>query len=136
MKNIVIDANGAIVGRLGSYAAKELLIGNSVIIINSEEAIISGNRKDIVDRIIKWRKKGGSSQRGPKVSKLPDLLLKRMIRGMLPWDRPKGRAAWKRLRCYIKTGDLKESDLKNVLKLKNDKPIKFISLKEIANLLK
>jgi len=135
MMKVIINAHGAIVGRLGSHIAKELLKGNEVVVIHSNEAIISGNKKDIVEGIKRWRRKGGSSQKGPLVSKLPHLLLKRMIRGMLPWDRYKGKEAYKRLRCYAETESLNEEDVKKAIKLEHTKPVKYISIKEIVKLL-
>jgi large subunit ribosomal protein L13 len=135
MNKIIINGDGAILGRLGSVAAKELLKGYYVTIINSENVLISGNEKDILGKIRILRKKGGSSQKGPKFSKLADLLLKRMIRGMLPWDRPKGKMAHKRLLCYVRNGPLTQEEVKKAIDLKHDKPIKFIVLKDIVKLL-
>ena len=132
---IIVDAENAIVGRLGSYVAKELLKGNEVAVVNSEKAIISGDKKIIVEKIKKVRKIGGSSQKGPKISKLPERLLKRKIRGMLPWDRAKGRAAFKRLRCYIGLGDVKEEELKEIKKLEHKKPIKYLTIEQIVKLI-
>jgi large subunit ribosomal protein L13 len=126
----IVDGENAIVGRIGSYAAKELLRGNSVIIVNAEKAIISGNHKQIIERIKNWRKKGGSSTRGPWVSKMPDMLLKRMIRGMLPWDRPRGRAVFKNLKCYVGNPENKEA-----LKLNHKKPFKHITIKQVSELI-
>ena len=40
---MMIDAKHAILGRLSSYVAKELLKGNEVVIFNAENAIITGN---------------------------------------------------------------------------------------------
>lgn len=132
---IFIDGKGAIVGRLGSYAAKELLKGNEVVIINSEEAIVSGDKKNILEKVFVLRRKGGHSLKGPKISKLADRFLKRKIRGMLPWDKPRGRAAFKRLRCYV--GDpLKEDEKKNVKKLGHRKPAKYLKIKQIVSYLK
>lgn len=132
---IFIDGKSAVVGRLGSYAAKELLKGNEVVVINSEEAIISGNKKDILEKVFVLRKKGGNSLKGPKISKLPERFLKRKIRGMLPWDKPKGQAAYKRLRCYV--GDsLKDDEKKNVKKLEHKKPAKYMTIKQIVSYLK
>jgi large subunit ribosomal protein L13 len=128
---IVLDAEGEVVGRIGSYTAKELLKGNEVDIVNAEKAVISGNRKMNVERIMRLRKKGGSSQNGPIVSKLPERLMKRMIRGMLPWDRTKGREAWRRLKCYKGV----PADIKDAKKLNFKKPFKFITLEEISKLL-
>ena len=132
---IIFDAENAIVGRLGSCVAKELLKGNEVAVVNSEKAIISGKKKIIIEKIKRVRKLGGSSQKGPKISKLPERLLKRKIRGMLPWDRAKGRAAFKRLRCYIGLGDVKEEELKEIKKLEHKKPIKYLTIEQIVKLL-
>jgi len=130
MNKIIIDGENAVAGRLGSYAAKELLKGNEVVIINAEKAIISGRKENIAGRLKTLRKKGGSSQKGPIVSKLPDRLLKRMIRGMLPWDRTKGRQAYKRLRCYI--GNRSNEKAK---KLEYQMPKKYITIKQLSELL-
>lgn len=132
MSKIILDADGEVLGRLGTYTAKALLMGNEVIIVNSEKAIISGNKADIVARILKWRKKGGSSTRGPTVPKSPDRLLKRMIRGMLPWDRTRGVEAWKRLTCYVGT----PADIKDAKKLNIHKPFKYMTLGEVCQILK
>jgi len=130
---IVLDGEDAIAGRLGSYAAKELLKGNEVIIINAEKAIISGNKREVVEKIRRRRKKGGSSQKGPKISRLPDRLLKRMVRGMLPWDKSKGKAAYKRLKCYA--GNNLKENFKDIKKLNYKKPVKFITIKQISELI-
>jgi large subunit ribosomal protein L13 len=128
MSKIILDGENAIVGRIGSYAAKELLKGNEVVIINAEKAIISGRKENIANRLKVLRKKGGSSEKGPIVSKLPDRLLKRMIRGMLPWDRTKGREAYKRLRCYTGARE------KNAKKMEHQLPNKYITIKQLSEL--
>ncbi len=43
----IIDGKDAVLGRLASYAAKEALKGEEVIIVNCKEVIITGNKKDI-----------------------------------------------------------------------------------------
>ena len=135
MEKIIVNGDGAIVGRLGSFTAKELLKGNQVFILNSEKAIISGNKKNIIQKIQRLRRAGGSSQKGPKISRLPDRLLKRMIRGMLPWKKTRGRMAFKRLRCYVGNGNLKEDELKNVRKLEQKKLSKYLTIKQISELI-
>lgn len=135
MKKIVIDAKETVLGRLGSVIAKQLLKGNQVLVLNSEEVLISGNKADIVEKILRLRKKGGSSQKGPKISKLPHRLVKRMIRGMLPWNRTGGKEAYKRLLCYVGNGDLKEEEIKSAIKLDFKKPVKFMKIKEIVKII-
>ncbi len=132
---LVIDGENAILGRLGSLASKTLLKGNSVDVINSEKVIISGSKKDILQKVVVLRKKGGNSLKGPKLPKLADRFLKRKIRGMLPWDKPKGQAAYKRLKCYI-GNPLKEDEKKNVEKVDCRKPLKSLTIKQVCDYLK
>lgn len=126
------DADGAVLGRVGSTVCKELLKGHEVVIINAEKSIISGDRLKIIADLHWWKDLGGIGLKGPKVSRYPDLLMKRMIRGMLPWNRSRGREAYDRLRCYIGNGPLKVEELKDVKKLAARKPIKYVVLKEAA----
>ena len=137
MKSIVIDGKGCVLGRLGSYAAKELLKGNSVSIINAESVIVSGKKEIVAEKIKKKRAMGGGgSLKGPKYLRQEDRLLKRMIRGMLPWEKSKGREAFKRLRCYKGNGDYKEESLKDVKKLNHPKPMKYATMTEVVGVLK
>lgn len=130
---IYIDATGAQLGRIGSVAVKKALMGDEVVIINSEKAIISGSKEDILSGITNLRNKGGNSLNGPKVSRSPERLLKRLIRGMLPWDRQRGRDAYKRIKCY-QTGELDISKVE-VIKPKTRLPFRYMELKEVSRLI-
>ena len=46
----IIDGKNAVLGRLASYAAKEALKGENIIILNCEKVIVTGNRKNIRER--------------------------------------------------------------------------------------
>ena len=50
MAKIIIDATGAIFGRLSSYAAKQALLGNEIVIINAEKHGISLKPETLRDR--------------------------------------------------------------------------------------
>src|SRR3989338_7077780 len=99
---MIIDATNLILGRLSTYAAKQALRGNEVIIINSDKAVITGAKENILAR---YKRKlidlVGNPFHGPFRSKRPDLFIKRTIRGMLPYKGAKGRAAYDRIRCYL-----------------------------------
>jgi len=137
MARIIIEGENAILGRLGTVVAKELLKGNEVVVINSEKVIVSGKKEIVVGRIRQKQQMGrGGSLKGPKYPKVADRLLKRMIRGMLPWDRTKGREAYKRLRCFVGSGNLEEEDVKNARKLNHKKLDKFATMKDIVRLLR
>ncbi len=112
MNEMVINAENKILGRLSSLVAKRLLLGDKISIVNAEKSIITGDRKSILD---KYKKRlqirtATAPWKGPLHPRMPDRLLRRIIRGMLPWDTPRGRAAYKRLRVYIGTPNhLKEA---------------------------
>ena len=44
-KVVVIDARGHLLGRLASTVAKELLLGQRIVIVRAEELYLSGSRK-------------------------------------------------------------------------------------------
>ena len=117
----VIDGEGLVAGRLASVVAKKLLKGERIIIVNSEKIIISGKPKRIIEkymkRISEWRTHYNPEKRGPKYPRRPDRLFKRMVRGMLPWKKPKGREAFKRLKVYM--GVPKEYENVEKVKIKN-----------------
>ncbi|UCH37323.1 MAG: 50S ribosomal protein L13 [Candidatus Bathyarchaeota archaeon] len=100
---VLIDGSGLILGRLASNVAKQILHGEKVIIVNAEKIIITGNRKDI---LLKFKKRLetrtlGSQSKAPKHTRRPDTYVRRVIRGMLPWKKPKGKEAFKRLKVFI-----------------------------------
>jgi len=132
---VYYNADGAILGRIGSVICKELLKGKEVFVINCEKALISGDKQEIIGNVSWWKNLGARSQKGPKASRSPDRLMKRMIRGMLPWDRTRGREAYKRLRCYLGNGDLTEEEVKLAKSIEVKMPIKYIQLKELGELI-
>jgi len=108
---IIIDAKGLILGRMSSIIAKRLLQGESIIVLNAEKAAISGKRLQIVQEA-KTFLEVGHPRKGPYHPRRPDRIVRRTIRGMLPWKKPKGRQAYKRLKVYL--GAPKEFDGKKI----------------------
>jgi large subunit ribosomal protein L13 len=128
---IIIDAEGATLGRLSTNAAKNLLNGEEIAIVNSEKAIISGKKPSIKEHY-KQKIEVGTYRKGPFFPRMPDRIVKRSIRGMIPYQTPHGRAAYKRLKCYI--GIPKEFEGKNFEKIKEaeKKPVDYITIKELS----
>jgi len=121
---MIIDGTNLIVGRVGTVAAKSAMLGEQVIILNCEKMIITGKRKALIEQFLHERKRG-VPVKGPFISRLPDRFVRRMIRGMLPYKRARGTAAYKRIMCYIGVPD-KFKDMKaetigeaNVSKMQN-----------------
>lgn len=97
---MIIDAKDTILGRLGSFVAKQALLGNQVDVVNCEEAVVSGKKQALLSNYIKRidRKAPG---KGPYLYRRPDMFVRRTIRGMLPFKRSRGRNAFKKVKCHI-----------------------------------
>ena len=100
----IIDAKGLVLGRMASIIAKRLLQGETVIVINAEKAVISGKKQSSVKEA-KTFLEVGHPRKGPFHPRRPDQIVRRTIRGMLPWKKPKGKQAYKRLRVFIEVPD-------------------------------
>jgi large subunit ribosomal protein L13 len=110
----IVDGTNLVFGRASSQIAKKLLLGEEVHLVNSERMVLVGNPKQISERYKTKRrlKHKGNPEKSPKWSKVPHLLIKRMIRGMLPHKSARGRDALKRLRVYTGNPKKMEQDLK------------------------
>lgn len=103
MRATIIDASGLILGRLASRVAKRVLIGEDIVVVNAEKAVITGSKENIVEEF-KTRlgtRTLGSQKKAPKHPRRPDTYVGRVVRGMLPWKKPKGKRAYRRLKVYI-----------------------------------
>ena len=96
----IIDGEGLIAGRLASTVSKELLMGETIAIVNCEKVIITGRKENILAKYQSLVHKGKTT-RGPYFPRRSDMLLKRIIRGMLPHKKTKGRDALSRVKCFI-----------------------------------
>jgi len=116
MIKMIIDAKDTILGRLGSYAAKQALLGNKVYVINCEESVVSGRKHDILQQYTRRidRKAPG---KGPYFYRRPDMFVKRTIRGMLPFKRSRGRDVFKNIKCYIGVPENLKSE--NAIRIEN-----------------
>ena len=76
--------------------------GQEVVIVNISKAVISGHKKSIIDEAkVKLRTRTLASQdKGPTHPRRPDTYAKRALRGMLPYRKPKGKSAYKRVKIY------------------------------------
>lgn len=130
----IINADGAILGRLGTHIAKRLLNGEQIAIVNSEKAIITGKKTQIKQAYVEKREMG-TYRKGPFFPRMPDQLVKRTVRGMIPYQSPHGRIAFKQLKCYI--GVPKEFDgkpLENIETVKK-RPAEYMTIEELTRFL-
>ena len=105
----VYNAEDKVLGRLASVVAKQLISAKKagedtrVIIVNAEKAIVSGKRSSVLsDYRAKYEL--NHPRKGPFFPRMPDQILKRTVRGMLPYQKnSSGRNALKSLRVEIGT---------------------------------
>jgi large subunit ribosomal protein L13 len=105
-KNTVtlINADGLILGRMASKVAKKLLNGEEVIIVNAEKSVLSGKKKSKVAEAKEFLEVG-APMRGPFHSRRPDRIVRKTVRGMLPFKQPKGKNAYKKLKVFMGVPD-------------------------------
>jgi len=130
----IIDANGATLGRLSTATAKRLLKGEEIAVINSEKAIISGKKVAIKNRY-KQKREVGTYRKGPFFPRMPDQIVKRTIRGMIPYQTPHGRTAFKRLKCYIDIPKEFEGKKFETIKEAEKQPVDFMTVEELSRYL-
>lgn len=98
----VVDGKDKVLGRVASQVAKMLINGDKVVIINADKLFISGHIKDLLAKY-KQRldyKDKANPEHSPYWSRRPDMFVKRVVRGMLPYKQPKGKTAFRLLRVY------------------------------------
>lgn len=131
---MIIDGTNLIAGRVATRAAKLALLGEKVDIVNCDKLVITGNKKNIIERFTQKIHRG-TPHHGPFYPKTSDRIMRRMIRDMLPYKKERGIKAFKRVMCYVGIPDkfknekmetIKEA---NVSKLPN---IKFMTFGELT----
>ena len=117
----IINADGLIIGRMASIIAKRLLNGEEIVIVNAERAVLSGKRKSKVKEAKEFLEVG-SPEKGPFHYRRPDKIVRRTVRGMLPYKQPKGKQAYKRLKVFIGIpAELKDKKIETLMDARAEK---------------
>lgn len=127
-EEIIIDATNSVVGRIASFAAKQALLGNRVTIVNSDKAIITGNKNSIIEDFRAKRRRGGV--KGPFQPSKPAAIIKRAIRGMVPNKKARGLNALKNIRCF--DGIPNEYSNAKKLSISVKKTVKSLGISELG----
>lgn len=101
-KPIVIDCRGHLLGRLSSIIAKQLLTGQSIVCVRTEQINISGshfrNKLKFFDKMRKHH--ATNPTRGPFHFRAPSRILFHTVRGMIPHKSCRGKQALARLKVF------------------------------------
>lgn len=96
----VIDGKDNILGRLSSVVAERIMDGEEIVIVNADAVVITG-AKEVVFQEFKAKVDRGQIRKGPYYPRRADLLLKRTIRGMIPFYKTTGREAYRRIHTFV-----------------------------------
>jgi large subunit ribosomal protein L13 len=126
---MIVNGENAVLGRLATVVAKELLKGQHIVVINSEKIIVSGNPKAVMERFSEKRQKG-DPHKGPFFPRYPDRIFTRTVRGMLPYKSERGKQSLRRLKVYIGNPDnLKGQKMGKTI---DDLTCKYITLEKVC----
>jgi large subunit ribosomal protein L13 len=123
---MIIDGSDAVLGRLSSMAAKKLLQGEEVIIVNAEKILITGDPHTTSNEFLRLRRIG-NPKHGPFYPRIPDRIVRRTISGMIPKGK-KGTAALKKLRVHIGNPENKKGEQVAVKQIKTS----YITIGKLA----
>ncbi len=131
----VIDGSEHIMGRLATHIAKRLLEGEEIVVVNAEKIVITGRKEQILEDYKARRDRGvaGRNRFGPYYPRMPDRMFKRSVRGMIPYQEPRGRTAFKKLKVYIGVPrEMKGVELTKVEKAMDRGSTKKLHLGDVA----
>ena len=129
--DLVVDTRDCILGRVASQVADAALDGQRVAVINAESAVITGGKEDIMSVYRKRTEIG--SDRGPYYPKRPDGIMKRAIRGMIPYKTTRGREAFENVRVYVGNPHDRDAEVLDDTSLDRLSNIKFVQLGEVSD---
>ena len=101
-RRIVIDARGHLLGRLAALVAKEVLNGQRVVIVRTEELNISGSHYRNKLKYHEFLRKRClvNPSHGPLHLRSPSKIFWRTVRGMVPHKTPRGANALSKLKVF------------------------------------
>ncbi|MDP2750908.1 MAG: 50S ribosomal protein L13, partial [Nanoarchaeota archaeon] len=89
-----------LLGRACTRIAKMALMNDETIyILNCEKMVISGARDNILARY-RHRRTRTDAFKGPYFPRKAERIVKRCLRGMLPYKQERGLTALKKIKCY------------------------------------
>jgi len=134
----IIDATDCAVGRMASAISERLLKGEKIAVVNVEKAIITGNKKFLIDRYtVRIQKTAkGNPRKSPKFPRTAEAIFKRTVRGMLPRKNQRGMDALKNLKAFIGIPkEIEKEKIEHIQEAKVKEKKKFLYLGELSRLL-
>lgn len=101
-KLVIVDCKGHLMGRLASVVAKQLLLGQKIVLVRCEDLNISGSFGRNCFKFTAYLNKRTNSnpRKGPFHFRAPSRIMWKAVRGMVPHKLYKGAAAMARLKVF------------------------------------
>jgi len=135
---MIVDAKGLVAGRIATKVAKALINGEKVTVLNADGAVVVGNTDSIMAKY-KMRVDGAVKSNplfGPKYSRIPDRMFRRMVRNMLPTKKSAKERLIKNLEVFNAVPkELAKEKALTFEEFKCNERYGFMTMKEIAELL-
>jgi len=130
---VIVDAEGAVIGRLATLVASMLRgkhktnytphvdCGDNVIVINAEKVVLTGNKWSDKEYVRHTGYPGGQkfTTASEMLKKKPIKLVENAVKGMLPKNRL-GSALYRNLHVYVGTEHPHEAQKPKKIELKNN----------------
>jgi large subunit ribosomal protein L13 len=130
-ETVVIDGTDMILGRLATKLAKWAIEGKNIEIINAEKVVIIGKKVQVFGRY-KQHSQRGTHTTGPFTHRGADRLVRRSIRGMIPYKTPAGGEAFKRVMCHIGNPEIGEAQTFDDINVHNTDNINYVTMGAIS----
>ncbi len=132
---ILIDGTNLLLGRLATFVAKKALEGEKVVVVNSENVIISGKKESVLKRYVEKRERG-NPLKGPYTPRRADRMLRRTIRGMIPYKTNRGINAYRKVMCHLGVPEKYENEKLTTVESANFSKLKTINYIKLGRLSK
>jgi large subunit ribosomal protein L13Ae len=101
-KVVVVDCKDHLLGRLASTIAKEIMNGQKVVCVRTEELVVSGSlfRNKLIFEKFMLHRGSTKPSRGPHHYRSPARMLWRTVRGMMNHFKARGQASLERLKVF------------------------------------
>jgi large subunit ribosomal protein L13 len=135
---MIVDVKGLVAGRIATKVAKALINGESVVVLNAQDAVVVGNPTSIMEkygRRVEARVLSNPHE-GPKYSRIPSKIFRSMVRNMLPTKKRAKERLIKFLKVYnglpVGTDEHKKEPVKEFKELAFNERHRSMTLGEIA----
>ncbi|MFA6065427.1 MAG: 50S ribosomal protein L13 [archaeon] len=135
---MIVDAKGLVAGRIATKVAKALIKGEQVTVLNAQDAVVVGNTESIME---KYKRRVDAAIKsnphfGPKYSRVPDRMFRRMVRNMLPTKKSAKERLIKNLEVFNTVPkELAKEKAMTFEEFKCNERYGYMSMKEIAEAL-